>query len=243
MCRVCQLWTPLILDDPEIELPAEVRRHMELCGECRASLTVARRLAVALRVWPEPEPGGSPKAIAEKVLADRRERQQAQMRHMMAASLVLAVLAWFGLTALEEPQPDISSYRVAAQVTQTASSTEVIAASQPAISHSEHGFTDVQIARAQPSEAISDSTRYSVQELAYWFIPDSLRRSVEGMVEVVSPVLNNGTESDSALSLGDVLPVNWTSLEQLWHPLRDAGQNSLRLFRSLLTNVSQDSKS
>ncbi|MCS7161221.1 MAG: hypothetical protein RMJ19_12180 [Gemmatales bacterium] len=243
MCRVFRTWTHNLLDNPWAEPPEALSQHMAICDECRARWAVARRLAEVLQAWPEPEPAASPKSIAERVLADRREQQQARMRNMLAASLVLAVLAWFGLSALQEPQPEVPSYRVAIQLTPTITSTEVATANQPSTNKLEHRLPDVRIAQAQPGEAISDSTAYSVQELAYWFMPESVRRSVEDMVEVVSPVITSDSASDTAVSLSDVVPVNWGNIEQLWHPLRDVSQNSLRLFRSIVPTWSQEPNS
>ncbi|GBD36488.1 hypothetical protein HRbin36_01613 [bacterium HR36] len=240
-CQACYRWTQALLDGEAESLPCELAAHLQNCTTCYQRWYTAQCLRRFLQAWPVPEPAVLPNQIAHKILADRQARQVERLRLMLAASLVVTLLALVGLSSLGELGPSIPAWPVASQEIGvqpfgTLASHSVPADRQP--------LTPLAPAQAEVSplaEVVAGS--FAGPDLAYWFLPIALRRDVEDVLDLVSPVFAMASESQStSFQVGSLL-VDWSSIESLWLPVWDAGQNGLRLFRNLIPPIANQSNS
>jgi hypothetical protein len=226
-CRVCLNWMQTLLDSESWkEPPSRIARHLENCQGCRNQWAAVQALLLGLRYWPVPEPATPVARIVEQILCDRRERESAWQRGILAASLLIAASVWFFLMTCPEPGP--ISGRLASN---SAQSLEMPTGQQMA-SLSPLSLTD-SMAQTSPPVASADEIaagQYSVREFAYWFLPEEYRETAEAVLGRLS----SGLAMSEAESGENGLFPTFPRLDQVWEPVWDAGVNSWRLFRNVI---------
>lgn len=242
MCLMCHNWMQTLLDGKAGIIPHAVAEHLKDCSECRQRLAAAEWLLSAVARWPEPEPARSASQITQRVLADRRERHTEQMRSLLAASLAISLFALFLLASIPESStPPVTGQMVAARAS-TPSSTQsemVLAQAKDSVGDSVRSSEPLSSLQKWSAAEIGNSasengTAYSVQAVAYWFLPDPVRQGVEDVLDAVSPILTISPHSEGSTTLADFVPATKPTIERMWDSVWAVGENGWRLFRNLL---------
>jgi len=226
-CRVCLKWMQTLLDNEcWKEPPNRIARHLENCQRCRNQWAAVQALLLGLRYWPVPEPVTPVARIVERVLCDRRERQSAWQRSILAASLLMAASVWFFLMTCPEPGP-ISDRFASNPAQELEMRTDQQMASLGPLSITE--------SVAQTSHSVASANeiaagQYSVREFAYWFFPEEYRETAEAVLGKLASGLAMSEGEDGENGLFPTFP----RLEEVWEPVWDAGVSSWRLFRNVI---------
>lgn len=215
------------------DLPGNLLEHLETCAVCRQRWEAAVTLRDALTAWPEPEPAVAPSEIAQRVLADRRERQCQHMRWMLAVCLVLGLGLVWGMGSLPEPVLESSIGRVASREPFDRAPARLPQLTQTVNENAQR----TQLADNSLGIEPLEGGRIALQDIAYFLLPDEVRRSVENVVETVAPGPTASPEFGGVTALTDWLSLSYLPVEQLWEPVKGLGQSSLRLFRDLIPQL------